>query len=156
MYLKIQEKIKLPGGGTLQEFLSPTQTVQGVQVVNHITLPHDSGIGLPSESDYDADSEFIDSQGRTKHRLIGKGRKCKQTATSTKRPNDASLQTDEMTDMTVHSVDHSVTVDHDQTVQTDSHIGQLSQERSNSTNDSSLLESETSQSSFLEDEVKKV
>ena len=149
-------EIKLPGGGTLQEFLSPTQTVQGVQVVNHVTLPRDSWIGLQSDSEYDADLEIIDSQGRTKHRLIGKNRKCKQATMSTKRPNNTSLQTDEMTDQIQHSGDNSVIVDHDQTGQTDSPIGQLSQESNNSANESSLLESETSQSSFLEDEVKKV
>ena len=148
--------ITLPEGGTLQEFLSSDKAVQGVQLVNHMALPYDSGICLHSDKDYDADSEIIDSQGRTKHRLIRKGRKSrKQEMQNTKLPN-ISLQMDDLTDQTEQSIDQSLTVDQEQAEQTDSQTGHLNQASNISSNNSSSLESETSQSSFLEDEVKKV
>ena len=148
--------ITLPEVGTLQEFLSSDKAVQGVQLVNHMALPYDSGICLQSDKDYDADSEIIDSQGRTKHRLIRKGRKSrKQEMQNTKLPN-ISLQMDDLTDQTEQSIDQSLTVDQEQAEQTDSQTGHLNQASNISTNNSSSLESETSQSSFLEDEVKKV
>ena len=67
-----------------------------------------------------------------------------------------SLQTNEMTDLTEQSIDQSLTVDQEQAEQTDSQTRHLNQASNISTNDSSPLESEISQSSFLEDEVKKV
>ena len=62
--------ITLPDGGTLHEFLSADKVVQGVQLVNHMAMAHDSGICLQSDKDYDADSEIIDSQRWTTQRLI--------------------------------------------------------------------------------------
>ena len=67
-----------------------------------------------------------------------------------------SLQTNEMTALTEQSIDQSLTVDQEQAEQTDSQTRHLNQASSISMNDSSPLESETSQSSFLEDKVKKV
>ena len=56
------------GGGTLQEFLSSDKAVQGVQLLNHMASPKKTGICLQSDSNYDADSEIIDTHvGRTKY-----------------------------------------------------------------------------------------
>lgn len=133
-------KITLPNGGTLQEFLCSDKGSHGLKVVNHMALPHDSGIVLKSDtgSDYDADSEIIDSQGRTKHRLIGKKR-ANQENHNTYQLSIPSSMTDqtENTDKTL------------QNVETD-HTGIIS------TTDASQTGSESQQSSFLEDEVKKV
>ena len=66
-------KIPLPGGGTLQEFLSSDKAVQLVQFINHMELPQNAGICLQSDNNYDSDSEIIDTHvGQTKHRLIKK------------------------------------------------------------------------------------
>ena len=66
-------KIPLPGGGTLQEFLSSDKAVQLVQFINHMALPQNAGICLQSDNNYDSDSEIIDTHvGQTKHRLIKK------------------------------------------------------------------------------------
>ena len=105
-----------------------------------MALPKNTGVCLQSDSNYDADSEIIDTHvGRTKHRLIKKGQKCRNQ--------------DGLTDQTEQSTDQSWTVDQEQT---DSQTGHSNQASNISTNNSSPSESETSQSSFLEDEVKKV
>ena len=119
-------------------------------------MAHDSGICLQSDKDYDADSEIIDSQGQTKRRLVRKGRKSRNQEMQSTKQSSISLQTNETTDLTEQSIDQSLTVDQEQAEQTDSRTIHLNQASNTSTNDSSPLESETSQSSFLEDEVKKV
>ena len=121
-----------------------------------MALAHDSGLCLQSDIDYDADSEIIDSQGRTKRRLVRKGRKSRNQEMQNTKKLSISLQTNKMTDLTEQSIDQSLTVDQEQTEQTESQTRHLNQASNISTNDSSPLESETSQSSFLEDEVKKV
>ena len=147
--------ITLPDGGTLQGFLLADKAVQGVRLVNHMALAHDSGICLQSDKDYDADSEIIDSQGRTKQRLIRQGRKSRNQEMQNTKLLRNSLQRNEMTDQTEQCIDHSLTVDQEQAEQTDSQTRDLNQASNISTNNSSPSESETSQSSFLEDEVKK-
>lgn len=126
-------KITLPGGGTLQEFFCPGKGVHEVKNVNHMALPHDPLAVLKSDTEYDADSEnIIDSQGRTKHRLIGPQRRNKNCV----EPEWPHINS--QTENTSNETEHT-----DQT----SNL---------STKDSSLTESDTSQSSFLEDNVKKV
>ena len=53
--------ITLPGGSTVQEFFSSYKAVQGVQLENHMALPKNTGICFQSNSNYDADSEIIDT-----------------------------------------------------------------------------------------------
>ena len=94
-----------------------------------MALPKNTGVCLQSDSNYDADSEIIDTHvGRTKHRLIKKGRKCRNQ--------------DGLTDQTEQSTDQSWTVDQEQT---DSQTGHSNQASNISTNNSSPSESETSQ-----------
>ena len=62
---------------------------------------------------------------------------------------------DNLTDQIEQTIDQSWTVDQEQTEQTDSQTGDSNQASNTSANNSSPLESETSQSSFLEDKVKK-
>ena len=90
-----------------------------------------------------ANSETIDTHvGRTMYRLINEGRTCRHQ--------------DELTDQIEQSIDQSWTVDHEQTGWTDSQTGHSNQASNISTNNTSPSESETSQSSLLDDEVKKV
>ena len=137
-------KITLPEGDTLQELLScdkADKEVSGVKMVNRMSLQHGSEIVLKSDSEYvyDADSEIIDSQGRTKHRLIRRKRKTQTNQI----PINANKETADSNDQTVHNDNKTKTSISDQT-------------SSSSMKDSSFTESETSQSNFLEDEVKKV
>ena len=108
-----------------------------------MTLPKNIGICLQSDNNYDENSKIIDAQvGRTKHRLVKKGRKCRNQ--------------DELTDHIQQSIDQSWTVDQEKTERTDSQTGHSNQASNISTNNSSPSESETSQSMLLEDVVKKV
>ena len=59
-----------------------------------MALPKSIGICLTSDNNYDADSEIIDTHvGRTKHRFINEGRKCRNQ--------------DELTDQIEQSIDQS-------------------------------------------------
>ena len=102
-----------------QILLSDDKAVQGVQIVNHMALAHDSVICLQSDKDHDADSDIIDSQGRRKRRLVRKGRKSRKQKMQSTKQSSICLQTNEMTDLTEQSINQSLTVDQEQAEETE-------------------------------------
>ena len=129
MFLNRQKKITLPNGSTLQELISTGKRAPGVKYTNHVSLQQESDIVVkPDTADYEYDAETkIDS-------FTPRGT-IQRLLGKTKRTKALSLNAPMKINTPIVKTDQTGT---------------------SSTDISSLTDDYISQSSFLEDEVKKI